>query len=125
MTICVGSSLHRRAHQLQFAMTPPKSLHPTDPLSSSFPSRHPPSLVPGHQVSDSWHLLFCHSTAFVSACLCSQLGLCLPQGAPQLVSHRCYIGIHFPGGGLSHGGLIAANGGEDKVDWEPRPSSKH
>ena len=29
------------------------------------------------------------------------------------------------GGGLSHGGLTAANGGEDKVDWEPRPSSKH
>ena len=59
------------------------------------------------------------------ACLCSQLGLCLPQGAPQLVSHTCYIGIHFPGGGLSHGGLAAANSGEDKVDWEPRPLSKH
>ena len=29
------------------------------------------------------------------------------------------------GRGLSHGGLIAANGGEDKVDWEPRPMSKH
>ena len=28
-------------------------------------------------------------------------------------------------GGLSHGGLIAANGGEDKVDREPRPLSKH
>ena len=28
-------------------------------------------------------------------------------------------------GGLSHGVLIAANSGEDKVDWEPRPSSKH
>ena len=27
--------------------------------------------------------------------------------------------------GLSHGGLIAANGGEDKVDWEPRSLSKH
>ena len=26
---------------------------------------------------------------------------------------------------LSHGGLIAANSGEDKVDWEPRPMSKH
>ena len=25
----------------------------------------------------------------------------------------------------THGGLIAANGGEDKVDWEPRLSSKH
>ena len=29
------------------------------------------------------------------------------------------------GGDLSCGGLIAANGGEDKVDWEPRPMSKH
>ena len=27
--------------------------------------------------------------------------------------------------GLSCGGLIAANGEEDKVDQEPRPSSKH
>ena len=26
---------------------------------------------------------------------------------------------------LSHGGLIAANGEEDKVNWEPRPTSKH
>ena len=29
------------------------------------------------------------------------------------------------GRGLSHGGLIAANGGEDKVNQEPRPLSKH
>ena len=29
------------------------------------------------------------------------------------------------GRGLSHGGLIAAIGGEDKVNWEPRPMSKH
>ena len=29
------------------------------------------------------------------------------------------------GGGLSHGGLCATNGGEVKVDWEPRPLSKH
>ena len=27
------------------------------------------------------------------------------------------------GRGLSHWGLIAVNGGEDKVDWEPRPTS--
>ena len=27
--------------------------------------------------------------------------------------------------GLSCGGLIAVNGGEDKVNQEPRPSSKH
>ena len=26
---------------------------------------------------------------------------------------------------MSHGGLIAANSGEDKVDWEPRPMFKH
>ena len=29
------------------------------------------------------------------------------------------------GRGLSHGGLAAANGGEVKVNWEPRLSSKH
>ena len=29
------------------------------------------------------------------------------------------------GGGLSHGGLVAANAGEDKVNLEPRPSSEH
>ena len=29
------------------------------------------------------------------------------------------------GRGLSHGGLIAANGGEDKVNQEPRPTSEH
>ena len=29
------------------------------------------------------------------------------------------------GRGLSHGGLIAANSGEDKIDWEPRLSSEH
>ena len=28
-------------------------------------------------------------------------------------------------GGLSHGDLIVANGGEDKVDREPRPLSEH
>ena len=52
---------------------------------------------------------------FLSACFCGQLGLHLPQGAPQLVSHRGYIHIHIPGRGLSGGGLIAANGGEDEV----------
>ena len=29
------------------------------------------------------------------------------------------------GRGLSHGGLVAANSGEDKVNWEPRPTSEH
>ena len=54
---------------------------------------------------------------FLSACFCGQLGLCLPQGAPQSISHRSYIHVHTPGRGLSHWGLIAAKGGEDKVDW--------
>ena len=31
VTICVGPSLHRRAHQPQFVVTPPKFLHPTYP----------------------------------------------------------------------------------------------
>ena len=68
---------------------------------------------------------FSVAVLFLSACFSSQLGLHLPQGAPQLVSHRSHIHIHTPSRGLSYGGLIAANGGEDKVDWEPRSSSKH
>ena len=31
VTIHVGLSLHRRAHQPRFVMPPPKSLHPTYP----------------------------------------------------------------------------------------------
>ena len=31
----------------------------------------------------------------------------------------------MPDRGLSCGGLVAANSGEDKVDWESRPSFKH
>ena len=62
---------------------------------------------------------------FLSACFHGGLGLCLPQGTPQSISHRSYVHIHTPGRGLSHGGLVAANGGDDKVDREPRPSSKH
>ena len=31
VTVHVDSSLHRRAHQLQFVMTPPKSPYPTYP----------------------------------------------------------------------------------------------
>ena len=58
-------------------------------------------------------------------CFCSWLGLHLPQDAPQSISYRSYVHVHTPDRGLSHGGLIAANGGEDKDGWEPRPSSKH
>ena len=38
---------------------------------------------------------------------------------------RRYIFIHMLGRGVSHGGLIAANGVEEKVNQEPRPTSKH
>ena len=48
MNFCVGLSLHKRGHQPWFDAPPPKSLLPTYPWSSSFPSRHLPSLVPGH-----------------------------------------------------------------------------
>ena len=84
------------------------------------------SLVLGCQVSSSPCLFFCHSTISVGVLPCSWLDLCnFLQGTPQSISHRIYIHVHTPGGGLSHGGLIVANGGEDKVDQEPRPSSKH
>ena len=69
VTIRIGSSLLRRGCQPWFDAPHPKSLHPTYPWSSSFPSRHPPSLVPGHQVSGSLHLFFCHSTISVSVLL--------------------------------------------------------
>ena len=36
-----------------------------------------------------------------------------------------YIHVHTLGGGLSCGGLIAANSGEDKVNQDTRPLSKH
>ena len=58
-------------------------------------------------------------------CFHSGLGLHLLQGAPISASHRSYIHIHPPGRGLSHGGLVAANGGEDEVNREPRPLSKN
>ena len=66
VTVHIGLSLHKRGHQLWFDAPPPKSLLPTYPWSFSFPSRHLPSLVPGHQVSSSLCLFFCHSTIFFS-----------------------------------------------------------
>ena len=125
MTIHVGSSLCKRGCQPWFDAPPPKSLLPTYPWASSFPSRHLPSLVPGHQVSSSLCLFFHVIVPFLLVCFSSWLGLHLPQGTPQSIPYRSHIHVHTPGGGLSHGGLIAANSGEDKVDWEPRPLSKH
>ena len=124
MTFCIGSSLHKRGCQPWFDAPPPKSLLPTYPWSSSFPSRHLPSLGPGHQISGSLHL-FSVIVPFLSACFCSRSGLCLPQGSSQSIPHRSYVHVHMLSRGLSCGGLIAANGGEDKVDQEPRPPSKH
>ena len=31
----------------------------------------------------------------------------------------------MPDRNLSHGGLVAANSGEDEINWEPRLSSEH
>ena len=53
------------------------------------------------------------------------IGLHLPQGSPKSILYGSYVHVQTLGRGLSHGGLIAANGGEDKVDWEPRLSSEH
>ena len=69
LTIHVGLSLRRRVHQPQFVIPLPKSLLPTCLWSSSFPSKHLPSLVPGHQVSNSLCLFFCHSTVSVGVFL--------------------------------------------------------
>ena len=62
---------------------------------------------------------------FLLACFHHRSGLHLPQGSPQSFSDRSYVFIHMLGGGLSHGGLTAANSGEVKVDWEPRLLSEH
>ena len=124
MTFCVGLSLHKRGHQLWFDAPPPKSLLPTYSWSSSFPSRHLPSLV--QVTSLQVHCAYLSVVVlFLSVCFCHQLGLCLPYGSPQSIPYRSYIHIHMLGRGLSCGGLTAANSGEDKVNWEPRPSSKH
>ena len=125
MTFHVGSSLCKRGHQPWFDTPPPKSLLPTYPWSSSFPSRHPHSLVLGCQASSSLHLFFCCSTIFCLHASHHWLGFCLLQGGPQSVPYKSYIHIHMLGRGLSWWGLIAANGGEDIVDQEPRPTSEH
>ena len=83
MTIHVGSSLCRRVHQPWFVVPPPKSLLPTYPWSSSFPSRHLPSLVTGHQVSNSLHLFFCCSTIFVGVLL-QWIGPVPPRGCSSI-----------------------------------------
>ena len=83
VTFCIGLSLHMRGCQLQFDAPPPKPLLPTYPWSSSFPSRHLPSLVPGHQASSSLCLFFCCST--ISVCMLPQLiGLVPPAGQSSI-----------------------------------------
>ena len=87
VTVCIGSSLHKRGLQLQFDAPPPKFLLPTYPWSSPFPSRHPPSLVPGHQVSSSLCLFFCHSTISVGMLLWL-IGPVSPTGQSSIYPHR-------------------------------------
>ena len=118
MTICVGLSLHKRGCQPWFDAPPPKSLLPTYSSSSSFPSRHLPSLVPSHQASSSLCIFFCHSTVSVSM-LPWLIGPAPPAGCSSIYPSQSYVHVHSPGKGLSYGGLIAANSGEDKVEWEP------
>ena len=87
MTIHVGSSLCRWGCQPQFGIPPHKSLLPTYPLSSSFPFRHLPSLVPGHQVSSSLHLFFCHSTISVGVLL-QLIGSVPPAGCSSIYTSQ-------------------------------------
>ena len=124
MTVHIGLSLHKRGCQLQFDAPPPKSLLPTYPWSASFPSRHLPSLVPGHQVSSLLHLFFCHNTVSVGMLLWL-IGPVPPAVHSQSIPYGSHVHVYTPGGGLSHGGLIAANGGGDEGNQEPRPSSEH
>ena len=53
------------------------------------------------------------------------IGLAPPQSGPQSIPDGSYVFFHMLGRGLSHGGLTAANGGDEKVNQEPRSMSKH
>ena len=104
MTIPVGLSLHRRAHQLQFVVD-------TSQVSSShlsliflFPfqaSAFTSTRSPGFKFTNTY---FSVIVPFLLACFHGLLGLCLLQGTPHSVYHRSYIHIHTPGGGLSSWG---------------------
>ena len=83
-----------------------------------------PSLVPGHQVSSSLCLSFCHSTISVPT-LPPSIGL-----VPLIGQSSIFLGqklcIHpHPWQRPLSWSFAAANGGELKVDQEPRPLSKH
>ena len=53
------------------------------------------------------------------------IGLVPPAGQSSIYpSQKLHTHLHTLWRPLLWG-LIAANGGEDKVDWEPRPSSEH
>ena len=69
VTFHVGLPLHKRGCPSWSDAPPPRSLLPTYPWSSSFPYKHLPSLVWGHQVSSSLCLSFCYSTIFVGMLL--------------------------------------------------------
>ena len=83
-----------------------------------------PSLVPDHQASSSLHLFFCCSTISVGM-LPLSIGLAPLKGQSSIYAvwklcthpHTCWRPLSW--------GLIAANNGEDKVNQEPRPTSKH
>ena len=83
MTFYAGSQLLKRGHLLWSDAPPPRSLLPTYPWSSSFPYKHSPSLVWGHQVSSSLHLSFCCSTVFVGIPLLL-IGLAPPVGQSSI-----------------------------------------
>ena len=89
MTIHVGSSLHRRIHQLHDL-----SYH----LPSLFfpPILNLPLSLPGIWPSCSTRLpgfkftvpIFLSLVPFLLACFCGGLGLCLQHSTPQPISHR-------------------------------------
>ena len=78
-----SSSLHKRGYLLQSNAPPPRCPLAIYPQSFSFPYKHLPSLVPGHQVSSSLHLSFCHSTVFVSMPM-PLIGLVTPAGQSSI-----------------------------------------
>ena len=124
MTIHVGLSLCRRVHQLHdLSYHLPSLFFPPIldlPLSLS---RHLPSLVPGCNRFQIHCPYFSVIVPFLLACFLQWIGPAPPTGCSSIyLSQKLHTCPHSWQRPLSCGGLIAANGGEDEVNWEPRLS---
>ena len=103
-------------HHLPSILFPPILDLPLSLKTAAFTSTR----LPGFKFAVPVFLLyhFCrHASTTDWACASHRAVLNLPH------METMYSSIHLVEASL--GGLVAANSGEGKVDWEPRPSSKH